>query len=158
MPWEAGLVGKQTRQVTILEIIKEHRVGSQEALRERLEHLGINVTQATLSRDIRELRVVKVQDAEGAPRYRRREEWENAPPLTTLLPLLFLSAEGTGSLLVVRTTYGGAKAVAIAIDSEEWPEVLGTIAGDDTILVVLRTDRDMSVVECRLSELAGNPC
>lgn len=158
MPWKAGLVGKQRRQVTILELIKEHRVGSQEALRERLQHRGINVTQATLSRDIRELRVVKVQDSEGVPRYRRREEWENAPPLTTLLPLLFLSAEGTGSLLVVRTTYGGAKAVAIAIDSEEWPEVLGTIAGDDTILVVLRTDHDMSVVECRLSELAGNPC
>lgn len=158
MPWKAGLVGKQRRQVAILELIKEHRVGSQEALRERLQHRGINVTQATLSRDIRELRVVKVQDSEGAPRYRKREEWENAPPLTTLLPLLFLSAEGTGSLLVVRTTYGGAKAVAIAIDSEEWPEVLGTIAGDDTILVVLRTDHDMSVVECRLCELAGNPC
>ena len=158
MPWKAELVGKQTRQVTILELIKEHRVGSQEALRERLQHCGINVTQATLSRDIRELRGVKVQDAEGAPRYRRREEWENAPPLPTLLPLLFLSAEGTGNLLVVRTTYGGAKAVAIAIDSEEWPEVLGTIAGDDTILLILKNDGDMPVVECRLSELAGNPC
>lgn len=158
MPWKARLVGKQTRQVTILELIKEHRVGSQEALRERLQHRGINVTQATLSRDIRELRVVKVQDAEGTPRYRKREEWENAPPLPTLLPVLFLSAEGTGNLLVVRTTYGGAKAVAIAIDSEEWPEVLGTIAGDDTILLILKNDEDLPVVECRLSELAGNPC
>ena len=56
------------------------------------------------------------------------------------------------------STYGGAKAVAIAIDSEEWPEVLGTIAGDDTILLILKSDGDMPVVECRLSELAGNPC
>lgn len=151
-------MGKQSRQVTILELIKEHRVGSQEALRERLRHRGINVTQATLSRDIRELRVVKVQDAEGPPRYRKREEWENAPPLATLLPLLFLSADGAGNLLVVRTTYGGAKAVAIAIDSEEWPEVLGTIAGDDTILVILKDARDTPVVECRLSELTGNSC
>ena len=151
-------MGKETRQITIIELIKEHRVSSQEGLRELLQERGIGVTQATLSRDMRELRVVKIQDAEGLPRYRRREEWENAPPLQTLLPVLFLSAEGTGNLIVVRTTYGGGTAVAIAIDSEEWPEVLGTIAGDDTILLVLRDAADTPLVQCRIAEMAGNPC
>ena len=133
-------------------------MGSQEALRELLCDRGICVTQATLSRDMRELSVVKVQDTDGTPRYRRREEWENAPPLQTLLPVLFLSVEGTGNLLVVRTTYGGGSSVAIAIDSEEWPEVLGTIAGDDTILIILRTPADGENVACRLSQMAGGSC
>lgn len=151
-------MGKQTRQMTILELIKEHRVSSQEGLRELLQGRGIEVTQATLSRDMRELRVVKVQDAEGQPRYRSREEWDNSPELRTLLPLLFLSAESAGHLILVRTTYGGAKAVAIAVDNEDWPEVLGTVAGDDTILIVLKCEEQAPIVECRLQELAGNPC
>lgn len=149
-------MGKQNRQTAILELVKEHHVSSQEGLRELLQGQGIEVTQATLSRDMRELRVVKVQDVGGAPRYRSREEWENAPPLQTLLPVLFLSAEGTGNLLVVRTTYGGATAVAIAIDNEDWPEVLGTLAGDDTILVILKSTEDLPLVESRLAKLGEN--
>ncbi len=70
--------------------------------------------------------------------YTLPEEWEHSPPLESLLPTLFVSAEGTGNLLVVRTMTGGAQAVALGIDWEEWPEVLGTIAGDDTILLILR--------------------
>lgn len=148
-------MSKRERHGTLLDVIREHRVTSQEILRELLNERGFDVTQATVSRDIRELRLVKVPGAEGTPHYTLPEEWENTPPLETLLPTLFLSAEGTGNLLVVKTMTGGAQAVALAIDWEEWPEVLGTIAGDDTILIILRDAEPLPVVRSRLEEIAG---
>ena len=146
---------KRERQEAILEVIREHRVTSQEALRALLAERGIEVTQATLSRDIRELRLVKLPGAGSTARYTLPEEWEHSPPLETLLPMLFLSAEGSGNLLVVRTLTGGAQAVALGIDWEEWPEVLGTLAGDDTILLVLRKEGETDTVRARLEELAN---
>ena len=147
--------GKRERQAAILEVIKTQRVSSQEALREILDGRGIEVTQATVSRDVRDLRLVKVPTSEGEGAYTLPDEWENRPPLEGLLPTLFHSAEGAANLLVVRTMTGGAQAVALAIDWEEWPEILGTIAGDDTILVVCRTDEEVSAVQERLSGIAG---
>jgi transcriptional regulator of arginine metabolism len=139
----------------ILDIIKHHRVASQEALRERLQELGTDVTQATLSRDIREMRLVKIPDAGGMSHYSLPEEWESTPPLQTLLPTLFQSAEGVGNFLVVKTLKGGAQAVALGIDWEEWPEVVGTLAGDDTILIILRELPGVPVVRERLETMAG---
>jgi transcriptional regulator of arginine metabolism len=124
-------------------------------LRTLLEKEGIVVTQATLSRDLRDLRLVKVPGAEGGGHYTLPEEWENSPPLEALLPTLFVSAEGTGNLLVVRTMTGGAQAVGLGIDWEEWPEVLGTIAGDDTILLILRDADQMEEVRSRILCIAG---
>jgi transcriptional regulator of arginine metabolism len=146
---------KRERQTAIMEVIREHRITSQEGLRELLMERGIDVTQATVSRDVRELRLVKVPDAEGVSHYTLPEEWENTPPLETLLPTLYQSAEGTRNLLVIRTMTGGAQAVALAIDWEEWPEVLGSIAGDDTILLICREDEQVEVVQQRLREIAG---
>ncbi len=148
-------MSKRARQGAILEVVRQHRVTSQEALREFLVERGIDVTQATLSRDIRDLRLVKVPGAEGAAHYTLPDEWEHTPPLESLLPTLFLSAEGTGNLLVLRTMTGGAQAVALGIDWEEWPEVLGTIAGDDTILLILRNAAQMDTVRRRLEDIAG---
>lgn len=148
-------MAKRERHSAILEIIREHRVTSQEALREFLAARGIDATQATLSRDIRELRLVKVPGAEGASHYSLPEEWETTPPLERLLPTLYVGAEGTGNLLVVRTMTGGAQAVALAIDWEEWPEVLGTLAGDDTILLVLRDAGHLGRVTRRLEGIAS---
>ena len=150
-----GSVSKRDRHAAILDVIRDHRVTSQEALRELLSERDIDVTQATLSRDIRELRLVKVPGAEGTPHYTLPEEWENTPPLENLLPTLFLGAEGSGNLLVVKTMTGGAQAVALAIDWEEWPEVLGTIAGDDTILIVCRDEEEVTTVTRRLDDIAG---
>jgi len=124
-------------------------------LRNLLLDEEIEVTQATLSRDLKELRLVKVPGARGDAHYTLPEEWEHTPPLGTLLPTLFLSVEGTGNLLVVRTMTGGAQAVATGIDWEEWPEVLGTIAGDDTILIILREEREVKRVQSRILEIAG---
>jgi transcriptional regulator of arginine metabolism len=123
-------------------------------LRHLLMERGIEVTQATLSRDIRDLRLVKVPSADGPAHYTLPEEWEHTPPLESLLPTLFVSVEGTGNLLVVRTMTGGAQAVGLGIDWEEWPEVLGTIAGDDTVLVVLRNAGDLGKVKARIEGIA----
>lgn len=145
---------KRDRQGAILDTVRTHRVTSQMELRTFLKEKGIEVTQATLSRDMKDLRLVKVPGAEGRAHYTLPEEWEHTPPLETLLPPLFLSAEGTGNLLVVRTLTGGAQAVATGIDWEEWPETLGTIAGDDTILLILRDQDDLPRVQARILDIA----
>lgn len=141
---------KRERHTAILNVIRETRVSSQDALRERLDDLGIEVTQATVSRDVRELRLVKAPDSEGNAHYTLPEEWESTPPLEGLLPTLYQSSEGTGNLLVIRTLNGGAQAIASAIDWEEWPEVLGTIAGDDTILIICRDARHVLTIKKKL--------
>jgi transcriptional regulator of arginine metabolism len=145
---------KRERHDAILELIRSGRISSQDELRERLSDAGIDVTQATVSRDIRELRLVKVPGGDGQAHYTLPEEWEHTPPLERLLPTLYVSAEGTRNLLVVRTMTGGAQAVALGIDWEEWPEVLGTIAGDDTILLICRTDAQVETVRRRLEAVA----
>lgn len=148
-------MGKRRRQAAILSLIPSNRVTSQEVLRELLAEQGIEATQATLSRDFRELRLSKAANADGTSHYRLPDDPENSPPLKTLLPLLCLSVDGTGNLVVVRTASGSASAVSVALDWEEWPEVLGTIAGDDTILIVLRHAEDLDLVTRRLTALAG---
>jgi len=148
-------VSKRDRQGAILEIIRNKRVTSQMELRDLLIGEDIEVTQATLSRDLKDLRLVKIPAAAGRGHYTLPEEWEHTPPLETLLPTLFLSVDGTGNLLVVRTMTGGAQAVATGIDWEEWPEVLGTIAGDDTILLILRDVEHLGLVRDRILEIAG---
>ncbi len=115
----------------------------------------MRVTQATLSRDLRELRVVKVPHAEGETYYAPPSEGEEeSPALDRLLTHLLVTIDGVQNLLVVKTLRGGAQPVAEAIDWEEWPEVLGTVAGDDTILVILRRPRDRARVARRLREIA----
>ena len=148
------MAGKSARHAAILDAIRAQRVTSQDQLRELLDEAGFAVTQATVSRDIRELRLVKVPGAGGVGHYTLPDEWESTPPLQSLLPSLYASAEGTGNLLVVRTMTGGAQAVALAIDWEEWPEVLGTIAGDDTILLICREPEHVPVVQRRIEEIA----
>jgi transcriptional regulator of arginine metabolism len=148
-------VSKRERHQQILDVLRAHRVGSQEALRALLQERGTEVTQATLSRDMRELRLVKVPGADGSGYYTSPEEWDSTPSLDSLLPALFHSAEGVDHLLVVRTMKGGAQTVAAGIDWEEWPEVLGTLAGDDTILVILRDPAALDTVKARLEAMAG---
>ncbi len=148
-------MSKRDRHAQILEVLRRSRVTSQEGLRELLNERGTEVTQATLSRDIRELRLVKVPAADGTGHYSLPDEWENTPPLEALLPTLFQSVDGVDHLLVVHTMKGGAQTVAAAIDWEEWPEVLGTLAGDDTILMVLRDPASLPELRERLERIAG---
>jgi len=150
-------MAKSKRHEALREVIQTTRVSNQEQLRELLAERGFDVAQATLSRDIRELRLARSIDADGRVHYRLpADEVASVPALLRLLPALYVGAEGTGNLLVVRTLAGGAQAVAEAIDWEEWPEILGTIGGDDTILVILRDPAHMADVHQRLEELAGD--
>jgi transcriptional regulator of arginine metabolism len=145
---------KQKRQAIILDLVKSNRVNNHEILRELLEKKGVRITQATLSRDMRELRLVKVQGSQGIAHYRFPEAWENKAILGDLLPTLFISAEGTDNLVVIHTLMSGAAALATAIDWEGWPEVIGTVAGEDTIIVVVRSRECMSIICDRLGKIA----
>ena len=116
---------KTERHAAILELIAAHDVASQEGLRQLLKERGISVTQATLSRDLRELGIVRVQGDAG-PRYARPETvaGEAIPSLEVLLPQLFSRIDGVGELIVLHTLASGAQPVSEAIDAAAWKEVL----------------------------------
>src|SRR4051812_32277455 len=132
---------KPVRQRAIVKLISEHPVASQEDLRVLLDQAGLRVAQATLSRDLRELGIVRAPTGDG-PRYVQPETFadDSKPSLQGLLPQLFEGVDGVRELLVLRTVASGAQPISEAIDAEEWPEVLGTIAGENTILVICRSD------------------
>lgn len=145
---------KTKRHAAILRLVRDHSVSSQERLRELLVAEGFNVTQATLSRDIHELGLVKDADADGHLRYEAtNEELLPPPPLSALVPSLLLKMDGVGPLLVLATPTGSASALAAALDHEEWPEVLGSIAGDDTLLMITRTVQDRKRLEERIAQI-----
>ncbi len=146
---------KRRRQAKVLEIVRERRIPHQEALREILAGEGFAVAQATLSRDIRDLRLVKVTGAGGKPHYTLPEEWDHSPPLDSTLPTLFVSAEAVGNLIVVRTLSGGAHTVASGIDWEEYEGLVGTIAGDDTVLMIARDADAARAVVGELEDVAA---
>ena len=150
---------KKDRQSTILEVVNAHTVDSQEELRRLLRHRGWDVTQATLSRDLRELRLVRIPTDDG-PRYAPagggNADAEGQATLEGLLPTLVIGVDGVGELLVVRTVTGGAQPVAAALDGAGWPEVLGTIGGDDTILLVCRSAAARERIARRLRDIVGS--
>ncbi len=147
---------KVQRRSLILKLVKEHRVHNQDQLRDLLSAEGIEVTQATLSRDMRDLRLAKVSNPKGGSYYTIPPEGETQIlSLQSLLPALLLSVHGVGPFVVVRTPQGSAEALGGALDVEDWHEVIGTIAGDDTLLVITRTEADRALTEERLRELAG---
>jgi transcriptional regulator of arginine metabolism len=146
---------KSERQAAILALIGAHDVASQEGLKTLLRERGFRVTQATLSRDLRELGVVRVPGEEGA-RYALPESvvGDSIPSLETLLPQLFSSIDGVGELIVLKTLASGAQPVSEAIDGAGWREVLGTVAGENTILVICRSPQARHEVTIRITELA----
>jgi transcriptional regulator of arginine metabolism len=147
---------KSQRRASIMGIVRHTRVRSQEQLRELLHGEGIDVTQATLSRDIRELRLSKIADPAGGSFYAPSADGEFLhPPLEQLLPTLMLSVEGVGPLLVVKTPAGSAEALGSALDRHQLPEVIGCIAGDDTMLIITRSERARRGLAAKLRELSG---
>jgi transcriptional regulator of arginine metabolism len=152
------VANKRERHDTILEIIGSRAVSSQEDLRKLLLQRGWDVTQATLSRDLRELRLARVPTPEGA-RYAVTDGniEESRAALDTLLPQLFLRVDGVSEMLVLRTVPGGAQPIAAALDGEGWSDILGTVGGDDTILIICRSVAARERVHRRLKGLAGEP-
>lgn len=152
------MANKRERHATILEVIDTRMVSSQEDLRKLMLQRGWDVTQATLSRDLRELRVARVPTPEGA-RYGVTDGSieESRAALETLLPQLFLRVDAVSEMLVLRTVPGGAQPIAAALDGERWSDVLGTVGGDDTILIICRSVAARDRVMKRLKSIAGEP-
>lgn len=131
---------KNQRQQVIREIVSAKAVASQEELRRQLAKRGWDVTQSTLSRDLRELRLARIPDAQGNSRYAFSDGGDDElMQLERMLPQLLTAAEGVQVLVVARTIKSGAQPVAEALDQLEWPDVAGTIAGDDTVLIICRS-------------------
>jgi transcriptional regulator of arginine metabolism len=150
------MANKRVRQELILEIVQARAVSSQGELRRLLAGRGWEVTQATLSRDLRDLGLARVTTEDGV-RYVVPEALvdDPKPALDATLAQFLDSVDGVGELIVLRTLPGGAQPVAEAIDAAEWPEVLGTIGGENTILVVCRSGDARGEVMRRLRERAG---
>jgi len=157
-------VNKTERQAAILELVRHRVISSQEELRLLLREQGVEVTQATLSRDLEELGAVKLRGADGAPASYvlppenaplRPAQATSAPArLTRMLGALLVTAEGSANLAVLRTPPGAAQFLASAMDKVALPDVLGTIAGDDTLLVVSRVPDGGPALADRLRALA----
>ena len=125
-------MNKTFRQGQILKLIRNRRILTQEDLARELKNsYGINTTQVTLSRDIRDLGLLKTPEG-----YRHVTQSAAGPDLSTVVADFLLDARVAQNILVLRTSPGNANALAVALDKEELPEVVGTLAGDDTVLVV----------------------
>ena len=147
---------KRERQNAVLQLIGSRQISSQEELKQLLLAKGWTVTQATLSRDLRDLGVVRAP-SEGGARYLLPEMVadESKPSLDSLLPQLFSRIDGVGELIVLHTLPSGAQPIAEAVDSQGWPEIIGTLAGENTILIVCRSAEARQVLTDRLVELAN---
>lgn len=148
---------KTQRHAAILKIIRRDRVASQEQLRELLRAEGFDVTQATLSRDIRNLGLAKVAHPDGGSHYAPPSDGGSAikPHLEQVLPTMLVSVDGVGPFVVLKTTTGAAQALGLAVDDAGWSEIIGTIAGDDTVLVITKSERSRRAIGTRFRELAG---
>ena len=133
---------KSVRHNLILEIIENKDIETQEELAEELKRRTVKVTQATVSRDIKELRLLKVLAEGGRYKYATVERAEKgmSDRFIRILSESILSVESAGNLIVIKTITASANAGCEAIDSMKWPEVLGTIAGDNTILIIARSE------------------
>jgi transcriptional regulator of arginine metabolism len=146
-------MSKTARHKAILDLLDDGPVESQEALQQILERKGFEVGQATLSRDIHELKLVK-----GPEGYRRAVE--NAasegslPSVMQLARQFVLEVRQAQNMLVVKTTVGSAQPVAAALDASHWPEVVGTLAGDDTVLVIAADKQKAQSLARRIRELS----
>lgn len=140
---------KNRRQRRILEIVSNETIGTQKELAERLQQEGFETTQATISRDIKELLLVKVNI--GGDRYKyviAQETPVTDAKLRMVLREFILSYDYSENLLILNTAPGNANTVASAIDRARWPQVIGTLAGDDTVMLVIKpTEAVKDVVE-----------
>jgi transcriptional regulator of arginine metabolism len=150
---ESRMISKKARQGRILEVTRNHPVRSQEELSSLLRQEGIDATQATLSRDIRELGLVKVRGG-----YQISGEIHSSPPDEMLRRAFEQYVIRTGvsdNMLMIRTSPGNAHSLAVVLDAAQWPEVLGTVAGDDTIFVLLKNRRLGKKVMEKIQELSA---
>jgi transcriptional regulator of arginine metabolism len=146
-------VQKRFRQGQILKLVAGQPVGSQDELRRKLVHLGMRVTQATLSRDMRELQLVKTSDGYRKLSATASEEASPLPALVRALKDFLLDIRPAQNMLVLKTPPGGAQPLAAAVDAERWKEVAGTLAGDDTVLIIASSRGASKSIQKRVEEM-----
>lgn len=146
---------KVARHEKIKELIQQYDIDTQEELASRLNEAGFKVTQATVSRDIRALKMMKVTGKDGKSRYVILQELptEMGEKYTRVLHDALLTIDQGQNILVTRTVPGMAMGVAAALDALNWEEILGSIAGDDTVMCVARTLEEASSVAERLKSI-----
>ena len=149
---------KSARHNLILEIIETMDIETQEELAEELKRRGVRVTQATVSRDIKELRLLKVLSENGGYKYATVERAEKGmnDRFARILAESIVNIDSVNNLIVVTTLSASANAAGEAIDSMKWNEVLGTIAGDNTLLIIARSNEAVETVLARINGLLNS--
>ncbi|NLZ80896.1 MAG: arginine repressor [Clostridiales bacterium] len=149
---------KIARHSKIIELINKYDIVTQEELAEKLNSEGFNVTQATVSRDIRELKLTKIAVDNGKQKYiviQSAEGWVSEKYIRVLRDG-FLSIDRAESLVIIKTVSGMAMAVAATIDGMQWGEIMGCIAGDDTIFCAVRTKEEAFSVIDKIKKMVSN--
>ena len=146
---------KNARHQAIIELINTLDVSTQEELTEKLNAQGFVVSQATISRDIKDLNLVKVEGANKKTKYVKIDLVQNklTPQRISLFKQITLSIESANNLIVLKTISGNASAAGMAVDEINFPQVLGTVAGDDTLLIITKTASDAEIVVKGLKSL-----
>ena len=139
---------KKTRHQAIINLINSVDISTQEELTEKLNEQGYIVSQATISRDIKDLNLIKVEGANKKTKYAKIDYVNNklTPQRISLFKQITLSMESANNLIVLKTISGNASAAGMAVDEINFPQVLGTVAGDDTLLIITKTASDAEIV------------
>lgn len=148
-------MSKIQRHIKIRELITEKEIETQDDLVDRLKALGYNVTQATVSRDIKELHLVKVPSTNGTYKYSLPAD-QRFNPLDKLKRLImdaFVKIDYASHFIILKTLPGNAHAVGVLIDNLDWEEIMGTICGDDTCLIICKTEADAHSIKDRFIEM-----
>ncbi len=149
---------KKSRHGKIVEIIENYNIETQDELADKLKEAGFAVTQATISRDIRELKLSKIPTGDGKQKYVvfRQDDSHLGEKFIRVLRDGFISMDMAQNILVIKTVSGMAMAVAAAIDAMKLKEIVGSIAGDDTIMMAIRTVDDTVIVMDKIRKMIGN--
>ena len=149
---------KSMRQNEIIELISSADIETQEELAEALRRKGYQVTQATVSRDIRELRLIKVSTKSGGYKYAKpvRHEVAVSERLTRILADALIHVETAANLVIVKTLSGSANVAAEALDNLGWQEIIGTIAGDNTIFIAAKSSDEADVITARIRKMTDS--
>lgn len=150
-----SILNKGQRHIRIRDIIASYEVETQDDLVARLKEAGYNVTQATVSRDIKELHLVKVPLQDGRYKYSLPADQRFNPiqKLHRALADAFVSIDGASHFLVMKTLPGNGNAIASLLDHLDWDEIMGTISGDDTILLICHNEEERNIIKDRLLEM-----
>ena len=147
-------MSKANRQRKILELISQKNISTQTDLTNHLIREGFDVTQATTSRDLQELRIMKVLLSDGTYKYTAAKEADTdiSAKLRNVLGECLTNADYAMNIVVLKTITGAAQAVAFALESVVDEEIVGSIAGDDTVMIVVRNEKNAKLLACKLKK------